>query len=481
MEKTPMNLLDRIRSSTARKAAPRPEPGRLRAPASMERAQIQTADRTPGQIDLFTKLTWVQIAVGITSQTAAAAQRHVYRGENAQATHPLLTLLDRPNEYVTGFEFMEATLSWRRVTGTCYWWLNTPDEMTPPSELFIVPTGQIEPIPDGNLGVAGYRYDPGDGKPIPLAPWEIVQFKTWNPHSRYVGLSPLQAANVDARADLASQAYNANFYAHDNAKAAGILAFADNIENGAWDRMQQDIAEQHGGTRHKRLMLLRNAGPGGVEWLQTQLSQADMQYLEARRFTKEELYELFAPGLSSVLAVNATEANSTAGKDTFLSMAVYPQHIAVAETITSKLLPRYGDGLRFAFEDVRRVDTQIELLEQAAYERTHTIDEVRAKYYGDRPIGDERGVLLASDRKSDAPPPPPMLPPDAVQQAGKALDLRRWQTKAIKALVAGRACDVAFDPDYLSDDEAMTIRAGLKRARTADDLMALFRRGEEEA
>ena len=472
-----MNLLDRIRATHA-KAAPRPEPGRLRAPASMERATIQTADRAPAQVDLYTKLTWVQIAVGITSQTAAAAARHVQHGETIHASHPLLELLDQPNPFVTGFEFMEATFSWRKVTGSCYWWLNAPDEATPPVEAFIIPTAQIEPIPDGQLGVAGYRYDPGDGKPIMLEPWEIVQFKTWNPFSRYVGLSPLQAANIDARADIASQVYNANFYGQDNAKASGILAFADNIDDPAWRRLESDLKEQHGGTKHNRIMRLRNVGPGGVQWLQTQLSQADMQYLDARRFTKEELYELFAPGLSSVLAVNATEANSTAGKDTFLSMAVYPQHVAIAETITTKLLPRYGEGLRFQFEDVRRVDTMVELQEQAAYERTHTIDETRKKYYGDQPIGDERGQMRPGDAKPQPAPPPPQAQPatqDAMQQAGKALDVRRWRDKAAKALVAGRSVDVPFDPDYLSDDEAMTIRAGLKRAQTVDDLARVFR------
>ena len=38
-----------------------------------------------------------------------------------------------------------------------------------------------------------------------------------------------------------------------------------------------------------------------------------MQFLEERNFTKEEIFGKLAPGLASVLAVNATEANALAG------------------------------------------------------------------------------------------------------------------------------------------------------------------------
>jgi hypothetical protein len=61
--------------------------------------------------------------------------------------------------------------------------------------------------------------------------------------------------------------------------------------------------------------------------------------------------------------------------------------------------------------------------------------------------------------------------------AGKALDRRRWRDKAVKAIVAGRGADVSFDPEYLTDDEAMSVRAALKRASTADDVWRVLGEG----
>lgn len=465
-----MSIAQRIQALKAT-PAPRP-PSWLRAGADNERYNLPDLAASEAQALLYTKLAWLQIAVAALAQHAAttALQVQQRKGEGlAQiVNHPFELLLQRPNPMQSRFELLEATFSWRKVAGNCYWWLNRSGPGVAPSEIWIVPAHQIEPVPDGQLFIRGYRYDSGMGQQIPLEPWEIVHFKAWNPLNKYVGLSLVQSIAMDAQADIAAARYAANFYAKDNAKAAGILAFADAIDNDRWARLKADWSEQHGGTQQKRMMLLRNVGAGGVQWIRTQLSQAETEYLQQRTFTKEEIFNLVAPGLASILAVNATEANSTAGKDTFLSMAVYPQQVAVAEKITNDLLPSYGDDLVASFDDVRRADTEIELKQRLAYERSHTIDEVRARYDGDGPIGDARGALLPGEVGR----PMPAAPDLAV--AGKALDRRRWRDKATKAALAGRSLDVAFEPEYLGDDEAMVIRAALKRARTRADVVAAF-------
>jgi HK97 family phage portal protein len=493
-----MTFLDTIRARAARPTkADAPIPiGRLTAAASYERSRLPDLTTSEKQANLYANLTWMQIAVGVLAQTIATAAFEVQErtGEEVRAVknHPFELRLAQPNDDQSDYDLIEATVSWRAITGNCYWWLNRTGPDVEPEEIWIIPSYQIEPVPDGRMGVKGYAYDPGDGIKVPLEPWEIVHFKTYNPLSRLVGLSAVQALALDAIGDIAAQKYNTGFYAQDNAKPDGILAFADAIDDPRWKRIQEDWKEQHGGTKQKRMAMLRSVGAGGVQWIQTQLSRVEIQYLEQRTFTKEEIFSRMAPGLASILAVNATEANSTAGKDTFLSMAVYPVTVALAKTVTVKIIrPVYGDQFLATFEDVRRVDTQIELLEQAEFSKTHTVDEIRAKYYQDTPIGDERGALLPAEigsgltdarppeekqamaleimqqRAEQAPPEPP-TPGTALADAGKALDRKRWRAKAMKAIAAGRGADVPFDPDYLSDGEAMEIRAALKSASDAD-------------
>lgn len=490
-----MTFLDAVYARAAQRVL-KAAPGMARAPswaraeARHERWNMPALDEAAAQADLYTKLAWIQIAVGAVAETVATTALKVYTaktGDEPEAipSHPFEMLLRQPNPLMSRMEFLIATVAWRKVTGNCYWWLNRAGEGDAPLELWIIPAHQIQPVPDGNSFLKGYVYTPSMGVTIPLEPWEVVHFKTWNPQSMYLGLSPLQALRYDTYGDLAAQEYNANFYAKDNAKSAGILAFSDFIEDGRWNRLQEDWKEQSGGTKNKRALMLRGAGAGGVQWITTQMSRQDMQYLEQRAFTKEEIFALFAPGLASVLAINATEANSTAGKDTFSTMAIYPQTVAIGEKATQCILPAYGDDLIAEFDDVRRVDTIIELQTQEEYSKTHTVDEIRAKYYQDKEIGDARGALLPAEigkgltdarAPEDKPAPQIMAPPTpadpdaAITAAGKAIDRRRWRDKATKAILRGSSASVPFDPEYLTDDEAMPIRAALKAAHSADDV-----------
>jgi hypothetical protein len=175
----------------------------------------------------------------------------------------------------------------------------------------------------------------------------------------------------------------------------GILGFKDPIPDPDWDRMRRDVKEEYGGTK-RSLMMMRGVGDG-VQWITTAMSQGDMQFLEGRTFTKEEIFAIYAPGLSSMLAVNATEANSVSGKRTFVEYGVWPHLVRIAEKITNDLLPLYGPNLVGEFEDIRVTDKQMELSEIAAYSQTHTVDEVRARYYQDEPLGDDRGNLLVTE------------------------------------------------------------------------------------
>lgn len=493
-----MTILDRItsRAFPAKAGAPTHAPTRLRSNAIYEKYEIPDPTLVENQNKLYSWQTWIQNAIDIPAKMAAAERFNVLEmaGEDTEPikNHDFERKLMQPNDRQSRFEFLIATFSWLAATGNCYWWLNTRDETSPIDELWIIPAQQIQPVPDGNMGVKGYLYDPGNGaERVALEEWEVVHFKNWNPNNKYVGLTPLQALAMDAKGDLAAQKYNTSFYDKDNAKAAGILAFADAIPDGEWERLIAQRDEKHGGTKQNRIMMMRGVGKGGVQWLETQLTNADMQYLEARQFTKEEIYDRLAPGLASALAINSNEANSRTGQANLREMCIYPMHMAVAETIAMKILVRYGENLTCEFEDVRHKDRMLELQEIGEYARYHTIDEVRKRWYGDDDLPDGRGMLFVAEitkgmtdarAPEDKPPPVPFGQPQPqptpldLQQAQKMLDRQRWQTKVTKALAAGRLPDaVEFTPDYLNDDEAMTIRAALKRARSADEIAQAFK------
>lgn len=401
-------LLDRLAARLGyRKAAQPVQADWLRATAESEQWTIPDRTLPQAQQELYMRLSWVQAAVAGVARTAATTpfgvSRLVKEETVAEENHEFELLLRRPNPLQSRFELLESTISYHALTGNAYWWLNRANEKAQPDEIWVIPPHRITPIPDGRLYLRGYMYESDEGEKIPLEPYEIVHFKRFHPLNSFVGLSPIEALATIAQGDLAMQKWNTNYFGRDNAKIPGALAFADSIEDDAWKKLKADVTAQHGGTE-RRLMMLRNAGKGGVQWIGMSMSQRDMEFLAGRTFNKEEIFSIYAPGYASMLAVNATEANSKAGKATFMEMAVWPQLASLAEKITNDLLPVYGDNLVGEFEDVRISDRSMQLAEQNTASTVQTIDEIRQTYYSLPPLAQGRGGRLLSEPVQQAQP-----------------------------------------------------------------------------
>lgn len=493
-----MNRLFRLfRRDNAKAAGDIQAPGFLRVGLHPYMGEIPSRDLPDAQAELYQRLSWVYIAVTITAQTAAGTPFQVKQltGEktNAIENHPFELLLKAPNPMQSRFEFLEALIGFRALTGNAYIWLNRTGPDKPPAELWLIPPDRIEPVPDENLYLRGYQYDPGVGPLIPLEPWEICHMKRFHPRNRFVGLSPIESLAVIAQGDLAMSKWNTNFFDKNYAKPAGALAFADPIPEPQWEAMKAEIKEQHGGTE-RRMMMLRNAGKGGVSWIPMGVSQKDMEFLNARTFSKEEIFAAFAPGLSSMLAINATEANSKTGKATFSEMTIWPIHQAVAEKFTNDILPGYGEGLVGEFDDVRESDRQMDLKEQEIAFQVLTVKEIRERYYQLKPLGDERDDQLVSGATAAPPkeepepvvmpPTPPPAPPAAMVEETEETpeddttlrdDLLRWQRKLSKRAKADKPIDdVSFESDVIPAVLHAAIEGALSATRTTDEIRAVF-------
>lgn len=469
-----MTILDAIanRLGYARKADAQ-YPAWARETAGVQQWTLPNPAIYANQAHIYRTLSWVGTAVDILAQTAAVTPARVMTINNEKrnevTNHDFERLLNKPNPEDSRFELLNATFQSRKLNGNAYWWLNRSSENAPPDEIWLIPPHMITPVPDGRMYLRGYLYDPGDGREIPLEPWEIVHFKSPNPFNRFLGLSALESLAVVSMSDIEMQKWNARLFGENNARLPGILAFAEMIQDADWKRMKREVGDA---ANKRQNMMLRGVGKGGVEWMQAASSQKDMEFLDGRAFTKREVYDRLAPGLSSKLDVNSTEANSTTGSVTFKEDSVYPLHVEVASKITQKIMPAYGDNFIVEFDDVRVTDRQLELREQEAYAITHVIDEIRSKYYEDTPIGDERGKLLPAEVRAGAvkqerPIQDAPQPPDPAQA-----DMAKWQRKALKRI--GQA--VPFESDEIPAHVAARINAGLPACKNADDVKALFAR-----
>jgi HK97 family phage portal protein len=492
----------------------------------LSRAQSASWDMPdPGvyenQASLYARLSWVYSAVSIVGQTCALQAINIkrLRGEKTKDidNHPFEMLLMKPNPLQSRFEFLRDTVSFSAINGNAYWWLNRSAPNQPPTEMWLLPSWRVTPVPDGKMYLAGYNYEPGAGlENITLPLWQVVHQKTFNPMNEFIGISSVEPVAISAQTDLESQKWSGKFYGKNNARLPGILAFKDQIANEiAWERIKYDVAQA---AETRNILMLRGVGDR-VEWLRAAATQEEMQQLEQRQFTKEEVYSVFAPGLASMLAINATEANSKAGKQTFLEMAIWPRLVEIAQKVTLDILPAYGKSLTAEFDDPRQTDRMLELKEQEAYGISHTIDEIRQQYYEDDPIGDVRGTLLpvqfnvtsSIDLRQEFGPeqaPKPEAQPiqliigsdqinipgeqrtsepeepeeveERQEEAAMRAALSAWRRKALKSFKAGHGATVIFEDASIPPDLHADIWAQLSACKSATDVREVFEQAISE-
>uniref|UniRef100_A0A6M3JC47 Putative portal protein n=1 Tax=viral metagenome TaxID=1070528 RepID=A0A6M3JC47_9ZZZZ len=494
------NLMRRVGYVRAAAPAQAKRPPWLIATAEASHYNIPSGELWGAQAELYQRLSWIYIAVTHVADMVAKTRLTVRKrvGEDVEeiANHPFEMLMERPNPDDSKYELLVATVAYRALTGNSYWHLNRASANVPPQELYVIPTPNIVPVSEGQLIVDHYDYDPGGAVKIPLKPYEVMHCKQFHPRSPFIGMSPIEPLATVASGDMQQQKWNSNFFGKNNAKPSGILSFSNRFNDEAWEEMKEQIRSEYGGT-NRSLMLLHGVGDKSVAWTQTSINHKDMDFLASRKFTKEEIFAVYAPGLAAILDPNATEANANAGERTFRNHC-WSVMEALSQSITNKILPAYGPDLVAQFEDIRITDRQLELAEIAEYSRTHTVNEVRRKYYEDEGLEDDRGKLFVAEIGPGsltllAPPPEPELSPmpgeDLVPELAeqeppeepsgaipdiegmRKAELGKWKRYAVKR--SGEKAS-EFNPEHLPSDVVAVIHDRLVLAQSPEEVKAAF-------
>lgn len=329
---------------------------------------------------------WVYVAVNRIAEAAALVPFHVARrsaeGAVEVVDHPFERLLQKPNPLLSRFELIEHTVGHLEIHGNAYWFL-AGEPGGHPLELWPLRPDRVSVVPDARRGVRGYVYEV-DGRQVPLDAAEVVHFRRWHPSNDYYGLSALEAARLAVEADRAMADWNRRYFGEGMAVPAGIVAIRERVSDSDYERLQREWRLAYGG-RERRTAFLRGAS---VEWHNVGLSQQDMDFLNARRFNREEIFQIFGIPVG-MFSENATEANALVGERVFVERTLWPKLVRIAEKITTDLLPFYGRGLVGRFEDIRPQDRRAQLEEIRVARGVLTVDEIRARYFGLGPLASE--------------------------------------------------------------------------------------------
>ncbi len=495
------------------------------------------------QARLYQQSPWVYIAVSRIAEAAALVPLRVHPrfskdspasftgkglGEGVssrlggEVRHPLESLLDAPNPYMSRFELMEQTLGMLELTGDAYWFLGGDGSGTP-TEIWPLRPDRVSIVPDPVDYVKGYVYEL-DGQRIPLMPVEVIHFKRWHPNNDYYGLSALEAAHLAVTSDHAMAEWNRNTFGQDNGVPAGIVNIKDMVNDADYERVKREWRQSYGGPQ-RRTAFLRG---GSIEWQNIGLNHNELDFLQGRKAHRDEILNIFGVPVGMV-SENATEANAKVAERLFIERTLWPKLMRLSQKITQDLLPFWPGNYIAEFDDIRPTDVQARLDEIKTAYPVMSINEIRERYYrlpatlwGQMPVGAQKQLTNESQFSSvgtrhavsadGAPPAADTLPPaqsskfepvsltdvlgystngdissvgtqraasadqdiimksDDPEAAAKELD--QWERFALKRL--GKSQGRAFEVRHLPSEIAFDLSAHLLAATTAADVQAAF-------
>lgn len=266
---------------------------------------------------------YVYKAIERKAAAAASVPWKVHRLRNNKwevvEGHPLEALLEQPNPFQDRAIMIERMIAHLDLAGNALLSKvrglnNVVAELWPVNPQF------IKPMPNKQDFIAGYEYREGSVHYI-LKPADVLHAMYVDPSNIYWGLSPIQVAAKTIDTDV--EAVNWNKIALQNrAVTDGVLSFKEPLSRAQFDETKAQVREQKQGSNNARDLWVLG---GNAQWQQMALNPVEMDFINSRKMTREEITSIFGvPLILLGVMEGSTYANYSEARKAFWEDTVIP-------------------------------------------------------------------------------------------------------------------------------------------------------------
>lgn len=255
--------------------------------------------------------------------------------------HPMLRLLQRPNDFFTGVNFWMATLIDYKTDGNAYW-LVVRNTLGRPLQLWWAPHWMIEPKGTATTFITHYEYrTPSVTKEI--RPEDVIHFRfAADPDDPRLGIAPLKSVLREVFTDDEAARFTAALLR--NMGVPGIIVSPDGDEPPTADDVKLTkayIREMFSGERRGEPLVL--SGKTKVD--QFGFSPEELTMRELRRIPEERVTAVMGvPAIVAGLGAGldrSTFTNYNEAREAAYEESIIPTQRALAEEIRFQLLPSF--------------------------------------------------------------------------------------------------------------------------------------------
>lgn len=294
---------------------------------------------------------WVYASINKKAKAAASVPWHVYKrnaaGERERVpNHPLQMLIDKPNPFTTRNNMIERLIMQLDLAGNSIFKLTKIGGV--PVELWPIGPDGIKPNPDPAEYIKSYTYTlKNKQQSFDFPADEILHFSYIDPSNPFWGIAPLQVAARTVDTDV--EAVNWNKVSLQNrAVTDGAFTTDQHLGQTQFNELRQMIREQHQGTDNARAPWILG---GGARWQQMSLSPADMDFIEGRKLTREEIAAIFQvpPPILGILD-KANYSNMQEARRVFWLDTIIPLLDDLKESFNIGVTPFFGDDIELDYD-----------------------------------------------------------------------------------------------------------------------------------
>lgn len=383
----------------------------IRSQCEISRPQIGNPYSDQNATKMYTS--WVYTASTYNAKTIADCDVCLYSsikpkisdyveedGQIEIIRHPILDLMNNPNESDSLYSFLYKTQLFLELTGDAYILINKTDRGIPIS-MDVLYSQYINIQTDGLNRVIAYNYGvPKDGKyQYSFLPDQICHLKFFNPNDVLYGISPLEACarsyGMIVAMDTFEEALNRNM-----GVPSGIVKYKNQtIKDKDRELVESKWQNKFAGVGRGGKVLVTDAD---MDFLSVGISPREMVFLEGRKWSREDILSCYGIPHALIVTESVNRANMTESSIQYHYNTVEPRLKMLSQQITSQLIRKNGiDGKNLRVEFYREAPINHEEVNKRAEILTNnkamTVNELREMLgmdliedeYGNKIVGTE--------------------------------------------------------------------------------------------
>lgn len=273
---------------------------------------------------------------------------------NPIVSHPLLDLLDNPNDESTLSDFLYVIQSHKKLTGDAFALkIRNGSQIV---DLRILPPDKVKlnlqtPTEKDPTVIMNYQYtDVIDGNKVNITydPKDIIHFKKPNPNNAFRGYGAVEALAETIDLDNLTTETTKRFF-QNGAITNFVLSMEGKVTDEQLKRLNAELRSAYGGASNAYKAMILG---GGMKPVDISYSNKELEFLAQLEWYRDKIMIGFGNTKASLGLVDDVNRASFDGSYAgWLKSTIKPDMEAIVNTLNEFLVPEFGTNLVLGFKD----------------------------------------------------------------------------------------------------------------------------------